>query len=207
MTQVQQLEAGAKALGLTLEGQALAGMMQYVGLIQKWNRVHNLTALRDPEKMLTHHLLDSLAVLPHIQGRHLLDVGSGAGLPGIPLAIARPDWDVTLSDSNQKKAVFQQQAVIELGLANVHVMGGRVEAIGAGQNYEAVVSRAFSEIRLFVELTRHLLAPGGRWYAMKGVYPQQELAQLPAGVAVEQTVALAVPGLEAERHLVILKAV
>ncbi|HUW27124.1 MAG TPA: 16S rRNA (guanine(527)-N(7))-methyltransferase RsmG [Sulfuriferula sp.] len=207
MTAQQQLEAGARALGLALEEDQLAKLMQYLGLIQKWNRVHNLTALRDPEKMLTHHLLDSLAVLPHIHGNRLLDVGSGAGLPGIPLAIARPDWEITLSDSNHKKSSFQQQAVIELGLGNVRVIPGRVEDIQPAQKFDGVISRAFSEIADFIACTHHLLTAGGCWYAMKGVRPDEELAQLPAGVEVERVVPLDVPGLDAKRHLIILKAV
>jgi len=207
MTPHQQLEAGANALGLALDAGQQAKLMQYLGLIQKWNHVHNLTALRDPQKMLTHHLLDSLTVLPHVCVSRLLDVGSGAGLPGIPLAIARPDWEITLSDSNHKKSSFQQQAVIELGLSNVRVIPGRAEDIQPGQKFEGAISRAFSEIANFIACTRHLLATSGRWYAMKGVRPDKELAQLPDGVEVERVVPLAVPGLDAQRHLIILKAV
>lgn len=207
MTLQQQLEAGASTLGLALEGEHQAKLMQYLGLIQKWNRVHNLTALRDPQTMLTHHLLDSLTVLPYVRVNRLLDVGSGAGLPGIPLAIAHPDWEITLSDSSHKKSSFQQQAVIELGLSNVRVISGRVEDIQPGQKFDGVISRAFSEIADFIACTHHLLATGGRWYAMKGVRPDEELAQLPAGVEVERVVPLTVPGLDARRHLIILKAV
>lgn len=207
MTPHQQLEAGASLLGLALDAGQLDKLMQYLGLIQKWNRVHNLTALRDPQIMLTHHLLDSLAVLPHVHINRLLDVGSGAGLPGIPLAVARPDWGVTLSDSNHKKSSFQQQAMIEMGLSNVRVAPGRVEDIKPGQKFDGVISRAFSEIADFVSCSHHLLATGGRWYAMKGACPDEELAQLPAGIEVERVVPLAVPGLDAQRHLIILKAV
>lgn len=207
MTPQQQLEAGTKILGLALGEEQLAGLMQYLALIQKWNRVHNLTALRDSEKMLTHHLLDSLSVLPHVRASRLLDVGSGAGLPGIPLAIARPDWEITLSESNHKKASFQQQAVIELGLSNVRVAAGRVEEIQPGQRFDDVISRAFSAIADFIACSQHLLATDGRWYAMKGMRPDEELGHLPAGVEVERVVPLAVPGLDAQRHLIILKAV
>ncbi|BBP06071.1 ribosomal RNA small subunit methyltransferase G [Sulfuriferula plumbiphila] len=207
MTPHQQLEAGASSLGLALDGKQLVRLMQYLGLIQKWNRVHNLTALRDPQKILTHHLLDSLAVLPHVRVNRLLDVGSGAGLPGIPLAIARPDWEITLSDSNHKKSSFQQQAVIELGLSNVRVASGRVEEIKSGQKFDGVISRAFAGVGEFIACTHLLLATAGRWYAMKGVRPDEELAQLPAGVEVERVVPLTVPGLDAQRHLIILKAV
>lgn len=207
MTPYQQLETGARSLGLALDEKQLSWLMQYLSLIQKWNRVHNLTALRDPQKMLTHHLLDSLAVLPHFCADRLLDVGSGAGLPGIPLAIARPHWEITLSDSNHKKSSFQQQAVIELGLRNVRVAPGRVEDIRPEQKFDGVISRAFSEIADLIACTCHLLATNGRWYAMKGVCPDEELAQLPAGVEVERIVPLTVPGLRAQRHLIILKAV
>ena len=207
MTQAQQLACGAQALGLTLEDAQIACLLSYLELIRKWNRVHNLTALREPEKMLTHHLLDSLAVLPHISSAPLLDVGSGAGLPGIPLAIARPDWKISVSDSNLKKNSFQQQAVIELALHNVHVVPGRVEDAPADIKYAGVISRAFSEINAFIGCTRHVLADGGRWYAMKGMHPDAELANLPDDVVVEKTVRLSVPDLDAERHLIILKAV
>lgn len=207
MTAYQQLEAGARSLGVALDEMQLTRLLQYLGLIQKWNRVHNLTALRDPEKMLTHHLLDSLVVLPHLGTDCLLDVGSGAGLPGIPLAIARPDWAITLSDSNQKKSSFQLQAVIELGLSNVRVVSGRVEEIQSEQKFEGVISRAFSEIADFVACSARVLTVGGRWYAMKGTYPQAELERLPAGVEVERITSLVVPGLDAQRHLITLKAV
>ena len=207
MTQAQQLASGAQALGLALEDTQIACLLKYLELIQKWNRVHNLTALREPKKMLTHHLLDSLAVVPHIGSARLLDVGSGAGLPGIPLAIARPDWKVGVSDSNLKKASFQQQVVIELGLRNVQVVPGRIEDAPADIKYAGVISRAFSEINTFFGCTRHVLAEGGRWYAMKGVHPDAELANLPDDVEVESIVRLAVPDLDAERHLIILKVV
>lgn len=207
MTAYQQLEAGTRSLGIALDEMQLTRLLQYLGLIQKWNRVHNLTALRDPEKMLTHHLLDSLAVLPHLGADRLLDVGSGAGLPGIPLAIARPDWAITLSDSNQKKSSFQLQAVIELGLNNVRVVSGRVEDIPCEQKFDGVISRAFSEIADFVACSARVLAIAGRWYAMKGAYPQAELERLPEGVEVERITSLVVPELDAQRHLITLKAV
>lgn len=207
MTPYQQLEIGACSLGLALDEKQLARLIQYLSLIQKWNRVHNLTALSDPQKMLTHHLLDSLAVLPHLCTERLLDVGSGAGLPGIPLAIARPDWEITLSDSNQKKSSFQLQAAIELGLSNVRVAAGRVEDIHPEKKFDGVISRAFSEIADFIACSHHLLAKAGYWYAMKGARPDGELEQLPAGVEVERVTPLVVPGLDAQRHLIILKAV
>lgn len=182
-------------------------LLAYLGLIEKWNRVHNLTAVRDPHKMLTHHILDSLSVSPYVKAKNILDVGSGAGLPGIPLAIINPQQHITLSDSNRKKATFQQQAIIELGLSNVTVMAGRVEELRPQQKFDGIISRAFSEINLFIELTRHLLAESGYWYAMKGVYPEQELSALPDGIGVYSIHELNVLLLDAKRHLVILKEV
>jgi 16S rRNA (guanine527-N7)-methyltransferase len=155
--------------------------------------------------MLTHHVLDSLSVLSHIGPGPLLDVGSGGGLPGIPLAIARPDLEVTLLDTSQKKCGFMQQAAIELKLPKVEVLHARVEAFQREGGYPQIVSRAFSELREFVALTRHLLAPGGEWLAMKGLYPNEEIAQL-RGVRVKRDVQLHVPGLAADRHLIVMEA-
>ncbi|MEQ1669182.1 MAG: 16S rRNA (guanine(527)-N(7))-methyltransferase RsmG [Sulfuriferula sp.] len=180
-------------------------LVAYLALIVKWNRIHNLTAVRVPQDMLTHHLLDSLSVCPYIHASRLLDVGTGAGLPGLPLAIMYPELQITLSDSNKKKSAFQQQAVIELGLKNVSVVSGRVEDISTSQKFDGIVSRAFSEISLFINLTRHLLAQDGLWYAMKGLYPTQELANLPAGVQVAQVYDLNVPLLNGQRHLLLIK--
>ena len=179
-------------------------LLAFRDLLLKWNKTYNLTALRDPAQAVSHHLLDSLAILPHIGSGALLDVGSGGGLPGIPLAITRPELSVSMVDTVQKKATFLQQASIELGLKNVAVHHARVEEM-TGQ-YAQISSRAFSELAPFVSLTRHLLAPGGRWLAMKGVRPDEEIAALPADVSVETIIPLSVPGLDAERHLIILKA-
>lgn len=198
------LAAGLTALGLNLPEAAEKKLLAYRDLLLKWNRTYNLTALRDPDQAISYHLLDSLAVLPWISGSNLLDVGSGGGLPGIPLAIARPDLQVTLVDAVQKKATFLQQAAIELSLSNVRANHARVEAF-SGQ-FQQITSRAFSELAEFVRLTRHLLAPGGRWVAMKGLRPDHEIAALPDDVQVEAILPLAVPGLDAERHLILLKA-
>ncbi|WP_153147083.1 16S rRNA (guanine(527)-N(7))-methyltransferase RsmG [Dechloromonas sp. H13] len=198
------LSAGLAGLGLELPADAQQKLLAFRDLLLKWNKTYNLTALRDPEQAVAHHLLDSLAILPHVGAGPLLDVGSGGGLPGIPLAIARPDLVVSMVDTVQKKATFLQQAVIELGLKNVTVHHARVEEL-AGQ-YSRITARAFAELAQFVALTRHLLAPDGRWLAMKGVRPDAEIAALPADVAVEAVIPLAVPGLAAERHLIILKA-
>jgi 16S rRNA (guanine527-N7)-methyltransferase len=198
------LAAGIGELGLDLPDTAQQKLLAFRDLLLKWNKTYNLTALRDPAQAISHHLLDSLAILPHVGAGPLLDVGSGGGLPGIPLAIARPDLSVSMVDTVQKKATFLQQAAIELGLKNVTAHHARVEDMH-GQ-YAQISSRAFAEIGLFISLTRHLLAPGGRWLAMKGVRPDEELQALPADIVVEAVIPLQVPGLDAERHLIILKA-
>lgn len=189
---------------------ALEKLDRYLALLAKWNRTYNLTAIREPARMVTHHLLDALAVLPHLpQGRglRLLDVGSGGGVPGVPLAIARPDWAVVMVDSNQKKGTFMRQAVIELGLANVEVVTARVEDYAPSARFDIVISRAFADLATFVQGAARHLGPGGRLYAMKGLYPETEVAGLPAGYVVEAAHVLAVPGLDAERHLVVVAPV
>lgn len=198
------LAAGLAELGLDLSEAQQNKLLAFRDLLLKWNKTYNLTALRDPDQAISHHLLDSLAILPHVGDSNLLDVGSGGGLPGIPLAIARPKLAVSMVDTVQKKATFLQQAAIELGLKNVSAHHARVEQM-SGQ-YAQISSRAFAEIGLFISLTRHLLAPGGRWLAMKGIRPDAELQTLPADIAVEAVIPLSVPGLDAERHLIILKA-
>lgn len=198
------LASGLGELGLDLPEEVQEQLLAFRDLLLKWNKTYNLTALRDPEQAISHHLLDSLAILPYVDDGALLDVGSGGGLPGIPLAIARPHLSVRMVDTVQKKATFLQQAAIQLDLKNVAVDHARVEEL-TGQ-YAQISSRAFAELKLFVELTRHLLAPGGRWLAMKGVRPDAEIAALPADVVVDRIVPLSVPGLDAERHLIILKA-
>jgi 16S rRNA (guanine527-N7)-methyltransferase len=204
MSQQQILAEGLAAQGLDLTQEKQQKLLDYLALLSKWNRVHNLTAVRDPEEMVTLHLLDSLSVLPHLTGRRLIDVGSGGGLPGIPLAIARPDLQVTSLDSSHKKIAFQRQAKVELGLGNLEVVCGRVEQYRPADQFDMVVSRAFSDLAEFVRLTAHLRAENGLWLAMKGVYPYDELAQI-NGLTAE-VLQLNVPGLEAQRHLVLLKA-
>ena len=205
-----QLSEGIEVLGLALPRETQTRMLQYLALIRKWNQVHNLTAVREPEAMLVRHLLDSLAILPHVAGPRIADVGSGAGLPGIPLALARPEWRVTLVETNHKKTAFLQQARIELDLKNVEVMTERVENFHPADGFDVVISRAFSDLADFAGLAGHLCAPGnggGRLVAMKGVYPHEELAQLPAQFMVEKILPVTVPGLEAERHLVLIKQI
>ena len=170
-----KLAAGLAAMNLQLPAESQQKLLAYIGLLQKWNSTYNLTALRDPLRMDSHHLLDSLTLLPYLDGASgLIDVGSGGGMPGIPVAIARPDLAVTLLDANTKKTAFLQQAVIELGLDNVTVSSCRVEKL-TDRQADVVTSRAFAELGDFVSLSRHLLKDGGRWAAMKGVYPYEEL--------------------------------
>lgn len=204
MSLQEKLSQGLQALDIELDDATQAKLLDYLALLQKWNKVHNLTAVRDPNDMVTLHLLDSLSVLPHIKLGRLLDVGSGAGLPGIPLAIVRPDLQVTVMDSNHKKASFMRQAKAVLGIGNLEVTCGRVEEFRPQHKFDMVISRAFSDLAEFMRLTSHLCAEGGVWLAMKGVYPHEELAQVHGRNAV--VVPLTVPGLEAQRHLVFLKA-
>ncbi|HZQ72767.1 MAG TPA: 16S rRNA (guanine(527)-N(7))-methyltransferase RsmG [Burkholderiales bacterium] len=208
MTPRARLERGLEQLALALPARACEKLQQYLELIAKWNRTYNLTAIRDPERMVTHHVLDSLAVLPHLPMRdsdRLADAGSGAGLPGVPLAIARPGWQVTLNEASEKKAAFLRQAAIELDLDNVAVECGRVERWRPQSGFAVVISRAFAELARFIDSCRHLLAPAGSLAAMKGAYPRAELAAVPAGCDCGRVIALDVPFLGAERHLVLCR--
>lgn len=199
------LAAGITALDLDIVPAAQQRLLDYLVLVEKWNKAYNLTAVREPAKMLTHHLLDSLAVLPHVRGSRVLDVGSGAGLPGIPLAVAQPQWQFVLLDSSHKKTTFLRQAVIELRLSNVGVVCDRVEHGAPAQSFDTVVSRAFSDLPEFIALAGNACARDGVMVAMKGVYPHEELAQVPADFKVCSVVPLNVPGLAAERHAAILQ--
>ncbi len=188
-------------LGLVLSPQQDQQLQTYLDLLQRWNKVYNLTAVRDPAQMLPLHLWDSLAVVPFIQAESCLDVGSGAGLPGIPLAILRPNQEFTLLDTNGKKTRFIQQAALELGLTNLKVVQTRVEQWQPAQPFAAIISRAFASLADFITVSGMHLAAQGRLYAMKGRYPESELAELPAGWMLARSHPLSVPGLEAERHL------
>ena len=204
MSLESQLHEGIIALGLNLDADTEARLLVYLRLLSKWNRTYNLTAIRDEAEMVSHHLLDSLTMVPHIQGLGTLaDIGSGAGLPGIPLAIVCPELKITSIETVEKKVAFQQQAKIELKLTNFSPVGARVEKV-QGQ-FDAVTSRAFAELADFVNWSGHLLRPGGSMLAMKGVYPAEEIARLPAGWAVETSHELKVPGLDAQRHLIVLQ--
>jgi len=201
------LDGGLARLNLSLSPDAQQKLLDYLALVQKWNKVYNLTAVRDADKMMTHHLLDSLAVVPHVQkATSILDVGSGAGLPGIPLAVALPETRITLLDSNHKKASFLHQATIELKLGNVEVVCERVEKYQPKQMFSVAVSRAFSDLPEFVSMAARLVVPDGILLAMKGVHPFEEISQLKGDFRVIDVRSLSVPGLNAERHLVFLKA-
>jgi 16S rRNA (guanine527-N7)-methyltransferase len=203
------LKEGAAALGVELTEHQHEQLLDYVALLAKWNAVYNLTAIRDPRQMLIQHILDSLSIVPRLPTRAdatVLDVGSGGGLPGIVLAIVRPDWQVTLNDIVQKKSAFQSQAKAELGLTNLSVVTGRVESLRPGmevpKKFDLIVSRAFADLADFVTLARHLVAEGGAIWAMKGVHPEDEIERLPAGTKALNTIRLSVPMLDAERHLI-----
>ncbi|WP_417071425.1 16S rRNA (guanine(527)-N(7))-methyltransferase RsmG [Niveibacterium terrae] len=207
MTSAELLDHGLAELGLDLAAETRAKLLAYAALIAKWNKVYNLTAIRTEAEIVTLHLLDSLTVLPHIDVPRIADIGSGAGLPGIVLAIVRPELEVHTVDTVQKKATFMRQAGIELGLKNLTAHHVRVEQWQSEERFPAVISRAFSDISDFVALTRHLLVPGGRWLAMKGVYPHDELSHLPAEVKLVEAIPLSLPGAgDTHRHLIVLKA-
>jgi 16S rRNA (guanine527-N7)-methyltransferase len=208
-----ELAAAAAELGVPLDIGKSEALVRYAELLLRWNRVHNLTAL-DADRMLTHHLLDSLAVVPLLDTRargeqtlRILDVGAGGGLPGMVLAIARPQWQVMLVDKVAKKVAFLRQVQLELGLDNVNAVHARVESLRAGP-FDIIIARAFAALGEFVRLTRPLLAPGGGWYAMKGALPRAEIDALERdvpGVRVAQVAKLHVPRLDAERHLVLIE--
>jgi len=205
MSTEAQLSQGLAELDIALPAGAQGRLLQYLALLSKWNRAYNLTAIREPSRLVSHHLLDSLAVLPFIDGDSLVDVGSGAGLPGIPLAVARPEWDVVLLDSNHKKGAFLRQAIMELKLAHTQVVIDRAEYWEPVRNFDVVISRAFSDLPSFVQTARHLCRPETILAAMKGVYPDEELAQLGPDAHIRSVVSLQVPGLRAARHLVLLQ--
>ena len=208
-SQRARLEAGLASLGISLADTQLQQLLDYLALIQKWNKVYNLTALRDPDEMFSHHLLDSLAAIPplqrHTQGRALsvLDVGSGAGLPGVVIAICCPELKVDCVDTVGKKAAFIQQSALTLKLPNLRGLHDRVEKLTGP--YDVICSRAFASLPDFVNWSGASLAGEGVWLAMKGKHPQDEIAGLPAGVAVFHVEQLDVPGLDAERCIVWMK--
>ncbi|MBC7501209.1 MAG: 16S rRNA (guanine(527)-N(7))-methyltransferase RsmG [Herminiimonas sp.] len=201
---------GARTLDLRLSDAQLDKAIAYLTLLEKWNAVYNLTAVRDPAQMVKQHLLDSLAVVTAFGGRrNVLDVGSGGGLPGVMLAIwaseADPDMRISMIDIVHKKTAFLTQAKVELGLTNVTIHTGRVEQLQVKEKFDAITSRAFAEIADFVTWSAHLLADGGQFIAMKGIDPVAEIARLPAPWVSRETRKIIVPGLNAERHLIFME--
>lgn len=206
MTPDELLEQGLRQLGQTLPKGGFDKLLAYLQLLGKWNKAYNLTAIRDTRTAVSHHLLDSLAVLPHLPPGALADIGSGAGLPGIPIALAQPERRVALNDSSEKKMAFLRQAKIELGLPNVALHAGRAQAWQPEMPFDIVISRAFAQLAQFIAVSGHLLRPGGWFAAMKGALPDAELAALPRGQVSCRIVRLEVPLLAAERHLVLCQA-
>lgn len=196
------LEQGARALGIPLAADACDRLLRYLAELQRWNGAYNLTAVREPVAMVRRHLIDSLSVLPQLRGR-VLDVGSGPGLPGIVLAIAEPQLQITVLDSNGKKARFMRHAVRQLALDNVEVVEARVEEYHPEQAYDCIVSRAFASLADFFTLTRHLLAPGGQWVAMKGRLDDHEQTAVQGMAQVQQILRVQVPGLDEARHFIV----
>lgn len=201
----RQLARGAKEMGVALSDSQAAQLLAYMALLNKWNKAYNLTAVRDPDEMVSRHLLDSLSVLPFVGAGRWLDVGSGGGMPGVILAIMLPDNEFTLLDSNGKKTRFLTQVKMELGLDNLQVVNSRVEAFSPDLSFDGIVSRAFSSLADFSHLTRHLSTVETQWLAMKGLYPDEELQVLPEDFRVQRSVELSVPGSVASRHLLILQ--
>ncbi|MDE2086380.1 MAG: 16S rRNA (guanine(527)-N(7))-methyltransferase RsmG [Xanthomonadaceae bacterium] len=197
-----RLEQGIAALGLVLPADAVERLLEYQALLGRWNAAYNLTAVRDPAEMVTRHLLDSLAILPHVQGESLADLGTGPGLPGIVLAIAAPARQILLVDSNGKKVRFLREAIRALQLGGVRAVQSRVEEVEG--TFDCITARAFASLADMLGWGGHLLAPGGTWLAMKGKAPDEELPGVPPGFAVRAIHPLAVPGLDAERSLVVL---
>lgn len=199
-----QLPQGCQQLGLDLSVRQLALFEDYLNLLERWNRAYNLTAIRDRDQMVTRHFLDSLAVAPFLDGQRLLDVGTGAGFPGVPLAIAEPEREFVLLDSNGKKTRFLRHLVAELSLANVHIIQQRAEVLVDQSGFDMILSRAFAALSDMVAATIHLLSSDGRWLAMKGIRPLEEISALPASIELQMVESLEIPGLNADRHIVIM---
>lgn len=201
----EELSTGARQLGLELSAAQQEQLLAYLALLIKWNKAYNLTAVRDPDEMVSRHLLDSLSVMSFIHSPRWLDVGSGGGMPGIPLSILHPDKQVTVLDSNGKKTRFLTQVKLELKLDNLTVIHKRVEEFQPAQPFTGIISRAFSSMENFTNWTRHLGDSQTQWLAMKGLHPADELVALPADFKVDSEQALTVPGCQGQRHLLILR--
>jgi 16S rRNA (guanine527-N7)-methyltransferase len=201
---LKDLEWGLTLLNISINQIVKLKLIDFLQLMEKWNQVHNLTAIRDPKYMVSTHLLDSLSVIPYLPEGALLDVGTGAGMPGIPLALTQPDFQVTLIESSQKRVAFLRQVTSELQIPNVKIVCEKVELWKPMERFACIISRAFAEISKFVASSGHLLAEEGVFAAMKGRYPQAEIESLPAGYRVNKIIELMVPGLNAERHLILI---
>lgn len=206
-----RLLSGAKQMGIDLTAVQIEKLLDFLDLLQKWNKAYNLTAVRDRSAMLTQHLLDSLSIVPHLPPGDLLDVGSGGGLPGIPLAILQPERSITLVDTVGKKVAFLKQAAMTLGLKNLNAVSTRIETWNLPSEHLAgfavITARAYATLDTLIGQTKRLLAPNGGWYAMKGVIPAAEMAELTPDVLVRSVISLQVPDLNAERHLIVLTPV
>lgn len=200
-----KLESLLSNTNLQLSTQQIDQLIEYVALLDKWNKAYNLTSVRDPEEMLVKHIMDSLVVAPHLPGTHYIDVGTGPGLPGMVLAIAKPDTHFVLLDSLGKRIRFLNQVKMALKLTNVTPVQSRVEEFHSEHKLDGVLSRAFASLQDMVDWCQHLVDESGRFYALKGQFPEQELASLPENIAHEETIKLAVPQLDGDRHLIILK--
>ena len=209
MSQEQQLELqlhqGVAALGIAIPADVQTQLLRFIQLLLKWNKAYNLTAIRDPAEMVTKHLLDSLAMLPFLQDGEIIDIGTGPGLPGIPLSLVRKNQPFTLLDSNSKKTRFVTQAVMELGIRNVTVVQSRAESFQPAHPYDVVIARAFAGIKDLLERVQHLCAPGARVIAMKGQFPEGEMDDWPAGFSCESVEKISIPGMQAERHVVLIR--
>lgn len=203
----QLLSQGLQQLGLALTPEQQQLLLRYVGLLHKWNKAYNLTAVREPQAMIERHLLDSLSVVPYIEGQNIADVGTGPGLPGMVLAIVYPEKQFTLMDSNGKKTRFLQQVKQELALSNIDIYNGRVETYPQQQSFDTVISRAFASLNAMLTWTQSLAADDALFLAMKGAYPDQELTELPSGFELLNAYPLQVPHCEGERHLLVFRSI
>ncbi|MGP4132207.1 16S rRNA (guanine(527)-N(7))-methyltransferase RsmG [Pantoea tagorei] len=201
---ITKLTSLLKAAGISLSDQQKEQLVAYVGLLDKWNKAYNLTSVRDPQQMLVRHILDSIVVAPHLKGERFIDVGTGPGLPGIPLAIVLPQAHFTLLDSLGKRVRFLRQVQHELGLSNITPVQSRVEVFPSEPPFDGVISRAFASLQDMVNWCHHLPSAQGQFYALKGVRPDDEIASLPAGFRLIAVEALKVPELDGERHLVVI---